>query len=172
MREDIETERLRLRRVTSEQARSILAGEMPQGLRLSDGYPSEFSLEVMDLLAGERANEADGFAPNFMIRRDDGAVIGEIGWSLAADEPATAQVGYSVVEPCWGEGYATEALRALLEHVLADPAVERVVADTLPDHVASWRVMEKAGMTELERRLDVDDGMTVEVVRYEARRAR
>jgi len=59
---------------------------------------------------------------------------------------ATVQVGYTVVEPSWGRGYATAALRALLEHLLADRRVRRVVAETLEEHTASRRVMEKAGM--------------------------
>ena len=53
---------------------------------------------------------------------DGGAVVGEIG---AVVDGSTAQVGYTVVEPSWGQGYATEALRALLGHLLADPRIER-----------------------------------------------
>jgi hypothetical protein len=44
--------------------------------------------------------EADGgFGPFFMVRKADGAVMGEIGAGLNG---ATARVGYTVVEPSWG----------------------------------------------------------------------
>jgi RimJ/RimL family protein N-acetyltransferase len=112
--------------------------------------------------------EAGGWGPFFMVRKADGAVAGEIGCSLDRTS-GTAQVGYSVVEPCWGRGYATEALRALLGHVLSEPEVRRVVAETLIRHIASRRMMEKAGMRPCGERVAVEDGETVELVVYEAR---
>ncbi len=44
---------------------------------------------------------------------------------LREGDQGTGQVGYTVVEPSWGHGYATEALRVLLSHVLAEPGVQR-----------------------------------------------
>jgi RimJ/RimL family protein N-acetyltransferase len=107
---------------------------------------------------------ANGGGPWFMVRRDDGAVVGEIG---ATVDGSTAQVGYTVVEPSWGQGYATEALRALLGFLLADPGIDRVVAETLEDHTASRRVMEKAGMRLHRRRVGEVDGEQAELVVYE-----
>jgi RimJ/RimL family protein N-acetyltransferase len=91
------------------------------------------------------------------VRRSDGAVVGEVGDSLDT-QTGTAQVGYSIVEPCWGRGLATAALCALLGHLGADPRVRRVVAETLVEHRASRRVMEKAGMRECDERLGEEDG--------------
>lgn len=169
---DIEAGRLVLRKITSRQAKAIIAGEVPEGVALADGYPSQFSLEVMDLLAGAREDEADRFTPHFMVRCEDHAVIGEIGWHHTQDDPATVRIGYSIVEPSWGNGYATDAVTALVAYLLCNPEIDHVVADTFPDHIASRRVMEKAGMLETGTRLDVEDGETVELVRYEARRAK
>ena len=169
---EIGTDRLVLRRITPEQARAILAGGAPDGVALAPGYPGRFSLEVMELLAGARADEADRFTPHFMIRRDTGEAIGEIGWSFPDGEPTAARIGYSIVEGEWNRGYGTEAVRALIARLLADPEVDRVVADTMLDNVGSRRVMEKAGMVETGTRLSVEDGETVELVRYEARRAK
>ncbi len=63
-----------------------------------------------------RPRAARGFNPYFVVCRadanGDGAVVGEIGFSLD-ERSGTATLGYSIVEPCWGRGYATEALRAL-----------------------------------------------------------
>ena len=51
--------------------------------RFAEGYPSPFSLEVMDLLAGPRAAEVGaGFRSWFVVRREDGAVVGEIGYGF------------------------------------------------------------------------------------------
>ena len=120
-----------------------------------------------ELLAGPRAADA---APNFhswfVVRRDDGAVVGELGYSFDP-ATATANVGYSIVEPSWGRGYATDGVRALCEHLRADPRVRRIVANTLVGHVASRRVMEKAGMSRRGERLGEEGGELVELVDYE-----
>ncbi len=50
-------------------------------------------------------------------------------------------LGYEIANEHRNQGYATEALRAVL-----DQATVRVIAETDADHTASRRVMEKAGM--------------------------
>jgi RimJ/RimL family protein N-acetyltransferase len=156
-----------LRPIGRDVALALLEGRVPQGVVFATGYPSQFSLEVMQLVAGARGGEGSGFGPFFMVRKADGAVVGEIGASLDRAS-ATAQVGYAVVEPCWGRGYATEALGALLAHLLAEPGVRRVVAETLVGHVASRRVLEKAGMRGCGQRVGEEDGEPVALVVYQA----
>lgn len=158
----IEAARLVLRPIYRPLARMLLDGGIPRGLSFAPGYPSRFSLEVMQSVV--EAGGPGRFGPYFMIRKEDRMVVGEIGCSLD-DGTTTGKVGYTVVEPCWGQGYATEALRALLGHVLAEPGMRRVVAETMVDHIASRRVMEKVGMTYCGRRMDDEYG---ELVVYEA----
>jgi ribosomal-protein-alanine N-acetyltransferase len=165
---EIESARLVLRLIDVATARSVLDGHQPDGMSFADDYPSQFSIEVMDLIAGARAGEVTEFDSYFMIRKTDGAAIGEIGSSRGGDD--AVQVGYSVVESVWGRGYASEALRVLLAELLARVDVERVIAATMVDHVASRRVMEKAGMCECGRRRAEEGGETVELVVYERKR--
>lgn len=157
-----------LRPVTHDVARALLEGRAPDGLVFAPGYPSPFSLEVMDLIAGARAGEwANREAVSFfMVRAGDGAVVGEVGYAL---DPASgvAMVGYSVVEPSWGRGYATAALRGLVAHLRGHPGVRRIVAETFADHVASRRVMEKAGLRHAGEKAGEEDGQIVELVVYE-----
>lgn len=165
MVDQIDAGRLVLRPIDRTVARMLLDGQVPQGVVLAPGYPSAFSLEVMGLVVG--AQEPGRFGPYFMVRKSDGAVIGEIGCNVD-DASATGQVGYTVVEPLWGRGYATEALHALLGHVLAGSGIRRVVAETMVEHAASRRVMEKAGMRRCGQRVGIEDGESVNLVLYEA----
>ena len=156
-----------LRPVDVDTARALLEGTTPRGMVAAADYPSEFSLEVMDLLAGPRAVDAPAqFGPFFVVLEGDGVTIGEIGAFLDPDA-GTAQVGYSIVRSCWGRGYATEALRALIAELLRRDDVRRVIAETMVDHVASRRVMEKAGMRLCGQRSGVEAGEPVELVTYE-----
>ncbi len=143
----------------------LLDGGIPHGLSFADGYPSRFSREVMESVV--EATQPGRFGPYFMIRKVDAVVVGEIGCSLDLGSD-TGKVGYTVVEPCWGQGYATEALRALLAHVLAEPDVRRVVAETMVEHVASRRVMEKAGMHYCGQRVEAEGEESMDLVVYQA----
>jgi RimJ/RimL family protein N-acetyltransferase len=60
-------------------------------------------------------------------------------------------VGYGLAAGARGNGYATEALRALVAWALAQPGVVRVEADTTHANFPSQRVMERAGMRLVDR---------------------
>jgi ribosomal-protein-alanine N-acetyltransferase len=58
----------------------------------------------------------------------------------------SCEIGYSVLPPFHGCGYATEASRRLIAWAFTHPDVEQVIAETLPELRASIRVMENCGM--------------------------
>ena len=93
----------------------------------------------------------------------DGCVlVGVIGASDVGD--GVAQIGYGVVPSVEGRGVATAAARALRD-LLRSEGFAVVRGNTFPDHVASRRVMEKAGMVHVGTASE--DGQ--EVVVYELR---
>jgi ribosomal-protein-alanine N-acetyltransferase len=59
---------------------------------------------------------------------------------------AHAQMGYVLARAYWNRGIMTEAVRAVVEWALAQPAVLKVWAVCDVENGASARVMEKAGM--------------------------
>ncbi len=163
---EIDAIMLRLRAIESATAAAILAGRLPSRIIFAPGYPSRFSLEVMRLVVDQGGPGIGG--PFFMVRKRDHAIVGEIGCTI---DPVhgSGQVGYSVVEPSWGHGYATDALTTLVWHLLTQTPVRRITAETPEDHVASRRVMEKAGMRLCDRYAGEVDGQERMLVRYEIR---
>ena len=59
--------------------------------------------------------------------------------------PKEAEIGYGILEPWQNKGYATEASRALLNH-LFQLGLQRIRAQTFPHLTQSLRVMQKCGM--------------------------
>jgi RimJ/RimL family protein N-acetyltransferase len=57
------------------------------------------------------------------------------------------EIGWRLAYPFWGRGYATEAARAALAYGFDVMGLDEIVSFTTPDNVASWRVMERLGMT-------------------------
>jgi RimJ/RimL family protein N-acetyltransferase len=56
------------------------------------------------------------------------------------------ELGYRLLQHAWGQGYATEGSKALIDKAFAELGAERVNASTMVVNVASRRVMEKAGL--------------------------
>lgn len=80
--------------------------------------------------------------PLLIERIDTGALIGSTG--LMWDGPATAHTGYVLARDSWGQGFATEALGAMVS--LAESlGVTRLAAQCHPDHAASQLVLQKNG---------------------------
>ena len=80
----------------------------------------------------------------WMIELKDGTHIGELCFKgLSAD--GIAEIGYGISEEYQNNGYATEAVRAVLEWAFSHPEVSAVEAETDSDNTASKRVLEKCG---------------------------
>ena len=56
------------------------------------------------------------------------------------------EVGFSVAKAWQGRGFATEALRAVLEYLTENEGISRVTAWCAADNVGSRKVLEKSGM--------------------------
>ncbi len=83
--------------------------------------------------------------PVFVIfNLETGDFVGRAGF--APVESGEIEVGYVFHKHCWGQGYATEALEALLKWAKKNINADFIMAYTVTEHVASQRVMEKCGM--------------------------
>ncbi len=82
-----------------------------------------------------------------LIEREQNVFVGEAGFKGGPSETGEVEIGYSMQESFRNRGYMTEAVGALCHFALAQRAVPvRVVsATTLPENVASHRVLEKCG---------------------------
>ena len=75
----------------------------------------------------------------------DGSFLGVIGIH-PDDNGSQAELGYWVGKPYWNQGYATEAVTAVIDHAFTHLGLERVYAAHFTRNPSSGRVMQKAGM--------------------------
>ena len=77
--------------------------------------------------------------------RSDHSLIGAIGLVIKPEQDV-AELGYWVGKPWWGQGYATEAAQAIVDHGFRKLGLARIYAQCFSRNPASARVLEKAGM--------------------------
>lgn len=80
-----------------------------------------------------------------IILRDTGDLIGAMGLVINA-RFQRAGLGYWIGKPHWGQGYCTEAGRAVVDYAFDELNLNRVHSCHLTRNPASGRVMQKLGM--------------------------
>jgi RimJ/RimL family protein N-acetyltransferase len=143
---DLTTSRLLLHELTVDEGEALHDGRSLPGWAFADGYPLPDTKDGVGFLVRHRVT-AFGFY--LAVRRDDRLVIGEIGFTGPAQEGVVA-IGYAIVPSARRQGFATEAVVALTTWALAQPEVDEVRAQTLPDNEASIRAVLRAGFVEIE----------------------
>jgi len=87
------------------------------------------------------ANQPDGETV-FVVALRDGGLIGACGLMSAKGSP---EIGYWLGAKFWGKGYATEAVRGLIDHAFTDLDCEALQSAARVTNPASRRVLEKCG---------------------------
>lgn len=138
-----------------ETARLILRPpRMSDAVEIFERYAS--SAEVTRFLAWPRhrsANDTEAFlrfsaqeweqwpaGPYLIVSRRDGRLLGSTGFGFRTQQEA--MTGYVLAREAWGQGFATEALAAVVG-LAARIGVTRLFALCHPDHLRSRRVLEK-----------------------------
>lgn len=131
----IETNRLKIYAASQENMEAFIEAQTVEILKSA----------YTEMLNGCLANpdQWDWYAI-WMIELKDGTHIGELCFKgLSAD--GVAEIGYGISEENQNKGYATEAVKGVLEWAFSRPEVTAVEAETDSDNTASKRVLEKCG---------------------------
>lgn len=146
-------DRIKLRRWIPADADLLarLADNREIWITLKDRFPHPYTRADADAWIAHCAAEA-GPPTQFAIDLD-GRAIGGIGIEPLSDvHRLTAEIGYWIGEPYWGQGIATAALTDMTRYVFAEFPLVRLQAMVFAWNPASRRVLEKAGYT-LEARV-------------------
>ena len=144
----LHTPRLELALLEPETARALAAGINRNGHVWAPGYPLGSTLLCAELTAAAAAQHAPlgEFGIYQVIRRADGTVIGDVGFTGPPDATGAVQLGCAITHDARGQGYATEALSALLDWARRQSGLTCVLADTTRSNLASQRLLERVGM--------------------------
>ena len=82
-----------------------------------------------------------------LIRDAQGTMVGRINLSVLGKDRKTAELGYRIGENVTNLGYASEAVKLVLEKAFTTYGFNRIIAGTATGNLASQRVLLKNGFT-------------------------
>src|SRR5215467_4295041 len=143
----IQTERLVLRSPRTEDAKTIAV--LVNDRRIAENtlrIPHPYGIaDAQHFITGANAGAGETV---FLIVRRDATVLRACGLAKCAAE--SAELGYWLAFAFWGNGYATEAARAVISYACADLGYEPLPAGARVLHPAPRRVLEKCGHEETQ----------------------
>jgi RimJ/RimL family protein N-acetyltransferase len=89
--------------------------------------------------------ERNGFGLLALVEKESGRVVGECGLAYIPDT-RDIEIAWFLARSAWGNGYATEAARAVLAHAFAQLHVPRVYALIDRENARSIGVANRLGM--------------------------
>jgi ribosomal-protein-alanine N-acetyltransferase len=90
--------------------------------------------------------ERDGFGAWGIEHRADRKLIGIVNFSRPHPVNRRVEMGYTIARAYWGQGLATETVRAVIDFGFDKLNLVRMEAVVLPENLASARVLEKCGL--------------------------
>jgi RimJ/RimL family protein N-acetyltransferase len=156
----IETERLSLRKLTTDDAEFILdLLNQPSFIQ----FIGDRNVRTLDdarayiLNGAVKSYERHGFGLYLTALKDGGVPIGICGL-VKRDTLPDADVGFAFLPQFWLKGYAFESALAVMEYGKNILGLPRIVGITAPNNIGSIHVLEKIGLR-FERmvRLTADD---------------
>jgi RimJ/RimL family protein N-acetyltransferase len=144
----LHTARLDLVLLEPVEARALVDGEHDYGHSWAAGYPLGSSLlrAELTIAAARQKCPLGAFGTYQVIRRADHQVIGDVGFMGPPDDTGAVNVGCAITDDARRQGYATEALAAVLEWASRQPGLTCVIADTTRSNLASQRLLERVGL--------------------------
>jgi RimJ/RimL family protein N-acetyltransferase len=101
----------------------------------------EFLGRIKDRTPGE-----PGWFQFALELKASGELIGDLALRTNAKDSRLGEIGYTIARRHWNQGYASEAVRGLLDYAFGPLKMHRVMASIDPRNRGSRRVLEKVGM--------------------------
>ena len=152
---EMTTQRLLLRRYRPEDARTLHEkfGRDPEMYEYSGWNPYATAEMAEDTVRGFIGSYDDESFYGWAIEYR-GELIGTIGAYDYDPVTNTVETGMSIERACWGRGFATEALTAVLTYLTEHEGIGNVTAWCASDNTGSKRALEKAGMKQVSSEKD------------------
>lgn len=140
----IKTERLLIRPFSISDAEDAFEWRSDPEVNRFMPYPCDDNVEELRQRIEEWIADNDKYA---IVLKETDKVIGDISLEWSEKDKAY-EIGYNINRSFWRKGYATEAVRGLLDWAYNERGIRDFTAFYAKDNVASGRVLEKCGFVQ------------------------
>ncbi len=145
------TERLLLRRARTEDVEPLLVSWSDPDMTRYTGVRPDVRAFLEQLVADMQAKdpgEAEPGGPWYQYiveRREDGALVGDLGAGFGVPGERQVELGYRILPQYHRQGYAREAVAALIDYLIAKHGIHRFVGVAASLNTASCRLLRGLG---------------------------
>jgi [ribosomal protein S5]-alanine N-acetyltransferase len=167
----IRSERVDLVSLSLACLKAILAGRRAEaaslaGIAIPAGWPDDHDARFLRLRAEQMQRDparADWPVYAVALREPGRPMVGHAGFHgppgiNGLRHPDAVEVGYTIFEPYRGNGYATEAARALIGWARDERGISHFIASVAPDNVPSLALVRRLGFVQTGSQWDEEDG--------------
>ena len=144
----LETDRLILRRLTKNDAKDIYEyasnPNVPKFLTWTEHESYEYTKRYLRYVISKYKSAE--YLDWGIELKCTGKLIGTCGFTSVDIPNSKGEIGYVISEPYWNNGYATEAVKRVLEHAFFEIEFNRMEARVMEGNDSSAKVLKKCGM--------------------------
>ena len=155
--DQIETERLILIPFTLKMCEELMENNFTSledlDFKTSNSWPDDDFIETLPKLINnlKKVFSPTGFENWMIIKKDSKEVIGDVGFKGFSSISQSCDIGYGIAVEHRKKGYASEALKAMIEWAFSDDGIEEVTASCLITNLNSKKLLERLTFKEIDR---------------------
>lgn len=144
------TARLTLRSFRPADAATFAAYRSDPAVAEYQGWDAPFPLEAAQTYIAELQTQQLGTPGEWyqiaIERTADGVLLGDCACCVLAEDSRQAEIGFTLASEYQGQGYASEAVQALIDYLFSTFDLHRIRAICDVANTASVRLLERVGM--------------------------
>jgi RimJ/RimL family protein N-acetyltransferase len=145
----LSSQRVTIRRFKAEDAEALTAYRSDPDVARYQAwevpYPLDKARRLIESLEGAIPGTPGSWFQFAVAVNTTGLLIGDCGLRPTRRDPSRAELGFTFARAYQGKGYASEAVRCLLEYAFTSLALQRVFAITQTQNDAARRLLERLG---------------------------
>lgn len=144
---EIETGRLILGSLHAEHSEKFFVYRSDKITNVYQGWIPENQDDAIKFIANlpNEININETWFQLAIVLKESDELIGDIGLHFIGDDNEQVEIGFTLSKNEHGKGYASEAVKSILEYLFGTLGKHRVIGSVDPQNISSIKLLEKLG---------------------------
>lgn len=143
----IETDRIRLRPIEMKDSAEVFAYRSDAETNKYQGFVPSVQNEMDDFIRKnpDSFNQPESWFQWVIIAKESDKIIGDIGVHFIGEDGYQCELGCTLSKSQQGKGYATEAMKGIIEYLFKSLNKHRITGSIDPENRRSLQLLERLG---------------------------